>query len=467
MKEHPTPTVPSARTGSIRILWTYSVLLLPFVGMILSAAIVIQDSNLGYVLLGCAVLTGIGLGGLLAAAASHPETQKPRFHRLLQLVPGWNAVERRIEELQESIELLEIRNQTLTDNIAAAIIIRDAAGELLYCSPYIEVLTGYAQEEIYESDTDFFSTIVHQDDREKVQRSLKVSQFGEAFQFRCRFYHKTGLLMWAETRTVPLLDDSGTIQALLSITFDVTGSMRYQEKVEEHNQDLKDFSYMLSHDLKGPMETIRGMLNALREDFGTSLPADASSLIGHAERASERLQTLVASVIEYSRVSNLEERQQPVECHQIAAEVAQELSTSLASCDGTLDLSPLPRVWGDYTMLYQIFLNLFGNSIKYRSPERTLHIVVSATTEPDERTVCISVSDNGLGIPPDRLDDIFRPFHRAHGKDIEGSGIGLACVKKLTERIGGTISVRNNSTDGSCFELRLQLADTAARHPLA
>lgn len=456
-KDSSTPSTFSGRIVS------YAIVIIPFALAMTTSALLVAHSLLTYVLLISAFCAGFVIAPLLLASFSKTDKQRSLLHRFIACLPGSIYISDRIEAMQESIDLLEARHQTLTDNLAAAIIIRDAEGEILYCSPYIEVLTGYSQTEIYADSEGFFSTIVHEDDRDKVDRSLKVSQLGEAFQFRYRFYHKTGLLMWAETRTVPLLDEQEQLQALLSITFDVTGSMRYQQRVEEHNQDLRDFSYMLSHDLKSPMVTIRGMLNALREDHTAELSPDALSLISHAEQASERLQSLIAGVIEYSRISNLEEQPQPVDCTLLLQEVSQELQFALSQAQGEITTRSLPTVWGDHTMLYQVFLNLIGNAIKYRSNDRPLCITIDATNHSDERTTIITFSDTGRGIPADRIEHIFRPFHRAHGTDIEGSGIGLACVKKLLDRMGGSIDVASQLEKGTTFSLQLRLVDTPQR----
>src|SRR5690606_24163215 len=121
--------------------------------------------------------------------------------------------------------------------------------------------------EIYSSQSDFFISIAHEDDKQNIERALKVASCGEAFQYRFRYYHKTGILMWAETRTVPVLNNSGEVEASLSITLDVTGSVLYQKQVEEKNRDLLDFTYMISHDLKSPIYTVKGMHGVLCEEL--------------------------------------------------------------------------------------------------------------------------------------------------------------------------------------------------------
>ena len=356
-------------------------------------------------------------------------------------------------------DMLLSRYQVLTENLAAAIFIRNAQGRLAYCSPYTEVLTGYSVDEMYESEQDFFLSIVHPEDQEKYQRALKVSAYGEAFQFRYRFIHKTGLEMWAETRTVPILDAEGTVLSSLSITLDVTGTIRYQQQVEEKNRDLEDFTYMVSHDLKAPIFTIKGMVQVLEEDFLKTLPAELKEILGHIGSASKRLETLVTGVLEYSRISRATAPQQIVYLDAVLSEVAQDFAPQLNSAGGSLSIaSGLPAVVGDQRMIYQIFSNLVGNAIKYRSPQRAVEINITPAGSKNSRYTAISIKDNGLGIPADKLDQIFRPFQRAHGKEIEGSGIGLACVKKLLEKIAGEISVQSTVAAGTEFQVVLRQA---------
>lgn len=364
-----------------------------------------------------------------------------------------------IEALGEETDMLIERYQVLTENLAAAIVIRDNEGKIAYCSPYTEVLTGYSLSEIYDSEEDFFNTIVHEEDREEYKRALKVSTFGEAFKFRYRFLHKTGIEMWAETRTVPIIDDEGGVSSSLSITLDVTGTIRYQTQVEEKNRDLEDFSYMISHDLKSPIFTIKGMVNVIKEDYQDSLSPEFQDIISHIRKGVSRLEQLVTSVLEYSKISTGESLNESVALSEVLKDVQNDYSTQLRDAKTQVRIEgELPIVIGERTKVYQIFSNLVGNAIKYRSAERPLEINVSVESSKSEHHVGISVQDNGSGIPADKLDSIFRPFYRAHSRDIEGSGIGLACVKKLLEKLDGEIDVQSEEGMGSEFLVTLRTA---------
>jgi signal transduction histidine kinase len=265
--------------------------------------------------------------------------------------------------------------------------------------------------------------------------------------------------MWAETRTVPIMDDHGDLTSSLSITFDVTSLIRRQQQIEEKNRDLEDFSYMISHDLKAPIFTIKGMMQILQEDLQITTESSTWEIIQHINAATDRLEQLVQSVVDYSRVGIGESAEEVVNINSLLQDICNEITPQLSAVEGSISVTPaMPEVLGDRLKLYQIFSNLIGNAIKYRSPERKLEISITATYI-SPRYVQFLVKDNGLGIPSNRLQDIFRPFQRAHSKDIEGSGIGLACVKKLVSCLRGDVSVQSEVGVGSTFKVVLPLVE--------
>lgn len=356
------------------------------------------------------------------------------------------------------------RYKTLTDNLMASVVIRDSAGKIDYCSPFTEVLTGYPVSEIRSAAGDFFESVMHEEDREAYRRALGVASLGEPFQFRYRFYHRSGLELWAETRTMPILGADGSVSSTLSITLDVTAAVRHQRQLEERNRDLHDFSYMLSHDLKAPLFTVKGMTAILGENVGDSLNPETSDLLNHISGAVRRLEALVESVLEYSKISLHGTQSFPVELSPVVADVLQDLSARVNESRAAVHVDgDLPVIAGEPVRMYQVFSNLIGNALKYRSPDRTPEIRVSSAPAKARRYVTVTVADNGTGIPSGKLDEIFRPFHRAHGREIEGTGIGLASVKKLVEKSGGSIAVRSEEGVGSEFILTLRRAEKGGR----
>ncbi|MCB0309710.1 MAG: PAS domain-containing protein [Bdellovibrionales bacterium] len=393
------------------------------------------------------------------AICDRHDSNLPRFDKTLAIIRAeQKRTEKALEEAIDQNESLLERYRLLTNNLAAAVVIRDNTQRITYCSPYTEVLTGYPIDDIYESEEDFFLKIVHPDDRSNVERALKVSTVGEPFQFRYRFLHRSGIEMWGETRTVPVLDQNGELLFSLSVTLDMTGTVRYQQQVEEKNRELRDFSYMVSHDLKAPIYTIKGMVHLIQEDFTVDIDESLADAFEHIARAVTKLEHLVKSVLDYSQLSSQEFVIEPVPLTEVIEETRSLFSHELNQKDVSLAIyGELPIVMGDRLRLYQVFSNLVGNAIKYRSTERPLEIRIATTPTQRPHETTIKVMDNGLGIPSDRILDIFRPFQRAHqALKIEGTGIGLACVKRLMEKLGGRIEVSSQEGSGSSFEVTLR-----------
>jgi PAS domain S-box-containing protein len=396
--------------------------------------------------IGTALLLGV-CGGLAAAR-----------HELTKVFPSSGGPLSHISEQQEHTRAALQQYESLVKNLAASVVIRDARGSVIYCSPYTEVLTGYALSEISSGSEDFFLQIVHEEDREKLLRALQINAAGEPFQFRCRYFHKSGIEMWYETRTVPVVSQDGIFLFSLSVTIDVTATVRSQKQIEERNKDLQDFTYMISHDLKAPLFTLKGMVGVLREDVGPGLSTDAVETLRHIEQATQRLEQLVTSILEYSRVSVQEVKAEAVDLNAVLQDVmndyAMQQHTAQAQCSVASDL---PHVIGERIKVYQIFSNLVGNALKYRDPARPLHIEITEKPSRFSRSVLISVKDNGIGIPNEKMPTLFRPFQRG-ATHVEGLGIGLACVKKLAEKLGGKVEAQSEAGQGTEFVITLRRA---------
>ena len=364
-----------------------------------------------------------------------------------------------IKSLKEEWQIAQERYDLLTDNLAASIIIRDSEDRIIYCSPFTEVLTGFSTQEIYNSKDDFFKQVASDDDKDIIRRALKIAACGEAFRYRYRFYHKTGILMWAETRTVPIMNSCGEVIATLSITLDVTDAALYQKQVEEKNRDLQDFTYMVSHDLKGPIYTIKGMHGILKEYLDTQINnPETIEAMKHIEQAVSRLEKLVGSVLEYSKLSTKEISTEKVNFKGVLLEVLSDLEPVIK--DKEIEIlceESYPDIITNKNALYQILANLIGNAVKYRTENRHTVIKVENTAAINRHQAKITISDNCQGIAAEKLPLIFRPFQRANDK-VEGSGIGLASVKKLLEKTSGQITVESEYQKGSTFSLTFRKA---------
>lgn len=391
------------------------------------------------------------------------ETLRLKFSGLLTHIPilgkKTTAVESLVAQLRQSDTDHRTRYKILTENVAAAVMLHEANGTILWCSPFTEVLTGFPLSEIYRNKETFLKTNIQEEDREIVERSLRIVATGEPFQCRYRFYHKSGMALWLETRTVPILDNTSSEYVAISITIDVTAHVMNQLQVEERNKDLNEFTYMISHDLKAPILTISGMLGILEEEDAIKNNPQLSEPLGYIRKATKRLQDLVSGVLELARISAAERSLEPVRLTDILSEVLDEHRLQIEQSAAKITtVEELPVVLGNKTHLYQVFSNLIGNAIKYKNSDRPLVISIGSDKASSRRKTSIIVTDNGRGISSEKIDTIFKPFNRAGEESIEGTGVGLASVKKLVEKLGGTISVASDVATGTSFTIELRKA---------
>ncbi len=358
--------------------------------------------------------------------------------------------------LTPSSERLVSQYKSLTDNIAASIMLHEHTGEIAWCSPYTEVLTGYSRAEIENDRNEFLEKHIFEEDRSAFQRAFRVVTSGEPYQYRFRFRHKSGVLLWLETRAVPVYHPKSTSHMCLTITIDVTASVHDQLKLEERNRDLNDFTYMISHDLRAPILTLQGMVGVL-EDQCVALPdREVETTIAHMRKSIVRLESLVGGILELAQISVSEREHEGVPLADVLREVTADYEIEIKKADAHIHIpAELPIVSGNSKFLYHIFSNLLSNALKYKDEERTLEIEVRSEYVAAKRRFCISFRDNGRGISEEYHKEIFKPFVRMAGGQEDGCGVGLATVSKLVEKIGGRIAIQN-AEPGTEFVVELR-----------
>jgi PAS domain S-box-containing protein len=358
-----------------------------------------------------------------------------------------------------SSQRLVSQYKSLTDNIAASIMLHEHTGEIAWCSPYTEVLTGYSRAEIDNDKSKFFENNVFEEDFTAFQRAFGIVTSGEPYQYRYRFRHKSGVLLWLETRAVPVYHPKSTSHMCLTITIDVTASVHDQLKLEERNRDLNDFTYMISHDLRAPILTLQGMVGVLEEQLALSTGSELGTTIAHMRKSIARLESLVGGILELAQISVSECANEGVPLADVFTEVISDYEMEIKKAGVNIKIpAELPVVSGKSKFLYHIFANLLSNAIKYKDEERALEIEVACEYIAAKRRFSISFRDNGRGIPKEYHKEIFKPFVRIEGGQEEGCGVGLATVSKLVEKIGGRIVIENAEPGTEfVFELRRPL----------
>src|SRR5690606_19073497 len=194
-----------------------------------------------------------------------------------------------------------------------------------------------------------------------------------------------------------------------------------------------------------PLRKVQAFGDRLRLHLADRLDADGADYLQRMRSAAARMQTLINDLLAYSRVSRNAHRPRKVALSQVLAEVLSDLESRVESSGAEVRAAPLPEIEADPTQMRQLLQNLLGNALKFSHPQRRPQVSIDAELLPPPHPggparVRLRVSDNGIGFDNRYQERIFAPFQRLHGRsEYEGSGIGLAIVRKIVERHGGQI----------------------------
>jgi signal transduction histidine kinase len=225
-------------------------------------------------------------------------------------------------------------------------------------------------------------------------------------------------------------------------------------KIEKSNQELQSFASIASHDLQEPLRKII--------TFGDRLAAripdadeQSKDYLDRMQKSALRLKCLVGDLLQLTRIETKTRPFESMDLNNVVQTVIEDLETRLKNSGGVVKINKLPVIEADPAQMYQLFLNLIGNALKFN--RKGIPPVVNLDSVKVENDVWeISVEDNGIGIMEEHVDKIFQPFERLHGRSTyEGTGIGLTICNKIVFRHGGEITVKRQSTNGVTFHITL------------
>jgi signal transduction histidine kinase/DNA-binding response OmpR family regulator len=232
-------------------------------------------------------------------------------------------------------------------------------------------------------------------------------------------------------------------------------------QLQEANKELESFSYSVSHDLRAPLRHITGFAQLLERKVGAKLDDTSRGYLKTIITAAQQGGTLVDDLLAFSRMGRAELRQTRVELHPLVEEVRRELEADAGGRNIEWRIHPLPEVKADPALLRQVIRNLLGNAMKYTRPKPDALIEVGSRQTPDE--VEVWVRDNGVGFEMQYVDKLFGVFQRLHTtEEFEGTGIGLANVRRIISRHGGRTWAEGALGQGATFHFSLP---PASPHP--
>ncbi|MCG6880591.1 MAG: PAS domain-containing protein [Deltaproteobacteria bacterium] len=233
------------------------------------------------------------------------------------------------------------------------------------------------------------------------------------------------------------------------------------KQLEATNEELEDFVYSVSHDLRAPLRSISGFAEIIDRRYKASLNEEGRHYFDNIIKASRQMGNLIDDLLEFSRLGRKSIKQEAVSLADVFEAVIETLGDEIEKTNTRIGIpKDLPVVQGDSALLVNIVINLLDNAIKYHKPDETP--VINVAYEILDRFVVLSISDNGIGIEPEYQEKIFKMFQRLHSQtDYPGTGIGLAATKKALQMMDGEIRVESAPGKGSAFKINLLKPMTA------
>jgi PAS domain S-box-containing protein len=352
--------------------------------------------------------------------------------------------------------------KTMSDDAVEGKVIADLDGNLIYVNKFLAEIHGYTQEELIGRHLSVFHT---EDQMEKVREVISyLFEKGHFNPMDIWHVHRNGKEFPMLMSGTIIHDDSGKPQYISASAFDITdrkamelelinAKTKLEERtaqLENSNMELEAFSYSVSHDLRAPLRHINGYVDLLTKRFRNELPDAALHYLDTISGASSKMGSLIDSLLHYSRSGRIEVRKREMDMNLPLQEVVDELKTESVNRIINLTIHKLPIVYADSTLIKQVWANLLGNAFKYTSKKETSEISVEYKEEENEFVFCIS--DNGNGFDMKYAHKLFGVFQRLHSDaEFEGTGIGLANVKRIVHKHQGRVWAESEPDKGAKF----------------
>jgi PAS domain S-box-containing protein len=398
-------------------------------------------------------------------------------------------------------EVMEARYGSLVERLPAIVYEAEFGerGVWRYVSPQIEGMLGFSPER-WTAEPDLWWRQLHPDDRTRaIADEARSRETGEPLNSEYRMLARDGRIFWFRDQAAVVLAGDGRPLFLQGVMYDVTNQKRAEQEIRDMNADLErrvadrtseldtanrkliererrleearveaeranraksEFLSRMSHELRTPLNAILGFGQLLEMD---ELSEEQREAVQQIQKGGRHLLDLINEVLDIARIEagRMSLSLEPVGVNSIVHDGLALVRPLAEERDVRIELGPLadgdPYVFADRQRLQQTFLNLLSNAVKYNRDPGTVRI--STRSVGDER-LCIDVSDDGVGIPPEKLHRLFVPFERlgVEHSGVEGTGLGLALSRHLVEVMGGDLRVESTPGRGSTFTVELSVA---------
>jgi len=392
----------------------------------------------------------------------------PRFDAAGDFV-GYYGVGADITSAVSSAHRMHMLSRAV-EQCPASIVITDLRGEIQYVNQKFVQVTGYSPQEAMGQNPRILNSGLNPPGTFEAMWVALCS--GRKWEGELINRRKDGDLYWEYASIQPIQNVEGIITNYLAIKSDITAQKRNEarlaalvEELRHSNDELEQFAYVASHDLRQPLRMISAYLGLLEKRLAPALDSETSQFLGFALDGAKRLDRMIVDLLQYSRIGRITSQMELVDLGDALRDSLRHLEVAIVEAGAEVRVEgTLPVCQGDRLELMRLFQNLIGNAIVYAQAGHPPRIVVSTRDVGDEWV--ITVEDNGIGIAEADLGRVFGIFQRLVTRDkVDGTGIGLAVCRKIVEHHGGRIWVESQLDVGSRFMIALPKTGIAACSP--
>lgn len=376
------------------------------------------------------------------------------------LVDARNALERAVEERTRELRESDTRFRALVESSNDGFWCSDAEGRITEASQGLADLLGANVDELIGRH---WSEGLNRSCRDDIIRETGIVKSGRSVRFELMHRARDGRQTWIQVNSSPIMDEQGRVNGTIGTFINIDDRKRAEEELKRSNEELQQFAYVASHDLREPLRMVSSYLELLEKRYdGKVLDAKAMEYVHYAVDGALRLQRMIDDLLTYSRIDTRARPFAPVDMNEALAIAMGDLRMMIDESGAEIIHEPLPEVIGDGQQIVILLENLISNAIKFRSAQPP-RIEISAG--PADGYWLFAVRDNGIGMEPGQTGRLFQMFVRLHSRhEYEGTGIGLAICKKIVERHGGMICVSSRPDMGSVFYFTLPHGGCDEKH---
>ncbi len=409
------------------------------------------------------------------------QTEKSLAQQTQQLERSKDVLEMHVQARTQELQKMQRRNELILNSAGEGICGFDLQGRATFVNPAVAKITGWKVEELIGKSEDAIFFPVRP--AGAAEGTGLIKDEGGNYLPEQMFYRKDGSIFPAEYVRTPITENNKVVGAVVMFK-DITERKMVEDKLAHKaaelarsNGELEQFAFVASHDLQEPLRKIQAFGDRLKIKCEAVKLEEGRDYLERMQSAAARMQTLINDLLTFSRVISSSQPFIPVDLSAVTREVLVDLEHRIERTSAQVIMGKLPTIEADPTQMRQLIQNLVGNALKFQPPSAIPIIKIDAqlvnrdqiredtifanpppTASPDDKFCVLTIEDNGIGFEEQYLEKIFAVFQRLHGRgEYEGTGVGLAVCRRITDRHGGLITAQSKPGEGSTFIIILPM----------